>query len=213
MKSATFLSRFCGILAAVFLFAVAVVILLPKDAPAGLLSVPPEANALSGTLMDAVCQGDYRTAGSLMYGTPDLGVDKAPDSALGIAIWDALIDSLSYSFIGEWYATDSGIGRDVIITALDIPSVMAVLVPQVQENLAQELAASGSDDSGVYDENGQIHGEFLSQLQHRAAQEILTQGNYVIETTVSLNLVQEDGQWRVLPDPAFIRVITGGVVG
>lgn len=210
MKSATLISRICGILAAVLLVTAIALSVLGQNAPVRLLSAPRDAEALTVSLMDALCRGDYQAAGSLMYGKPDLDAQQAPDTALGRLLWDAFTDSLSYTFPGSCYATDSGVARDVTVTYLDIPSVMEPLNARAQAILEQQLAAA---DAQAYDENGTLREDFVSQIMCQAAQEVLSQGDYRTETTVTLNLFQQEGKWWILPDQALIRVISGGVAG
>ena len=210
MKSSAMISRICGILAAVLLLLAILLSVLGQNAPVRLLSAPRDAEALTAQLMDALCRGDYQSAGSLMYGQPDLDAQEAPDTALGCLIWEAFTESLTYTFPGSCYATDSGVARDVTVSYLDIPSVMEPLNARAQAILEQELAA---ENTRAYDENGTLREDFVSEIMCRAAQEVLSQGDYRTETTVTLNLIQQEGKWWILPDQALIRVISGGVAG
>ena len=210
MKYSAMISRICGILSAILLLLAILLSVFGQNAPVQMLSAPRDAETLTASLMDAICRGDYQSAGSLMYGKPDLDARRTPDTALGCLLWDAFTESLSYSFSSSCYATDSGVARDVSVTYLDIPSVMEPLNARTQAILKQELAAA---DAQVYDENGALREDFVSEIMCRAAQEVLSQGDYRTESTVTLNLIRQEGKWWILPDRALIRVISGGVVG
>lgn len=212
MKLTVWCSRICGILAAVFLTMAVAIAAINPDGPARVLSVPEDAQAVTDTMMDAVCRGDYLAAGSMMYGKPDLGADQIPESPLGRLLWDSYLESVSYDFFGGCYALDSGIARDVRITALDIPAVTEALNLRAQELLEQELESEQADDS-IFDENGILREDYVSQIMCQAAREVLDQGDYRNQTTVTLRLIHEDGSWWVLPDQALIRAISGGVAG
>ena len=72
-----------------------------KDADPVLLAPPEEAKLQVVGMMDAVCAGDFAGASAYLQGQPDLGVDREATDEVGVLIWEAFCDSLSYELVGE----------------------------------------------------------------------------------------------------------------
>lgn len=207
MKTAKFLSAVFAVLGAVLVIGTAVLSFTSLDAPVRLLSSMENAEEKTEALMDAICQGNYTSAASVMYGRPELDAGQTPSSELGVLLWDAYGDSLSYEFTGGCYATDSGVARDVTITALDISAVMEPLEEHYRK-LLQE--AEGSDSYDMSDENREA---FVMGVLCDAAAEVLEESDYLTSRSVTLNLTCQDGQWWILPEQELLNVISGGVGG
>ena len=72
-----------------------------KDADPVLLAPPEAATHQVPGLMDAVCSGDFTAASTYLQGQPNLGVDREATDEVGILIWEAFCDSMSYELVGE----------------------------------------------------------------------------------------------------------------
>lgn len=177
-----------------------------------LLKAPEAALETAQTVMDAVCRGDYEAAGGMMYGSPDLGASREPADEVGVLLWDAFVDSISYELTGECYATDSGVAQDVRVTSLDLSSVTAVLRERAQTLLTQRVE-DAEDAEQVYDENGDYREDFVMDVLYDAAVQALEEDAAYSQRDITLNLVCRQGQWWVVPDQALLSAISGGVAG
>ena len=182
------------------------------DADPVLATMPAAAEECAVSLMEDVCRGDFSAAQKKLYGTPDLGADRAPSDDVGQLIWDAFTDSLSYEFVGDYYATDTGIARDVAITALDLASVTGNLGSRSQE-LLERRVEKAEDVSQIYDENNEYREDFVMTVLFDAAYQSLKEDARMVRKTVTLNLVFRQGEWWVLPDSALLSAISGGTAG
>ena len=109
-------------------------------APPVLVEVPDAALEQVEAMMDAVCEGDYEEAARHLYGCPDLGLDREPADPVGILIWNAFADSLSYELAGECFATDAGLSQKVVFRSLEFESITEKLGERAQTLLAQRMA-------------------------------------------------------------------------
>lgn len=181
-------------------------------APPVLLTRPEAASERVEAMMEAVCAGDYAAAGDMMYGQPDMGAGRAPDSEVGALIWDAFQESLSYEFTGECYATDSGVARDVTISALDISSVTEHLKERSQTLLTQRVAEA-EDVEEIYGADNEYREDFVMKVLYDAAVQALEEDARYKEWEVTLNLTYQQGQWWVIPGQALLEAISGGIAG
>ncbi len=201
-----------GLLGAALTAVALTVCMRSLDAAPVLLTQPEAAKNQVEAMLEAVCQGDYTTAGSLMYGSPDLGVDRAPGEEAGVLIWDAFVDSMHYELAGDCYATDSGVAWDVVIESLDISSVTANLKERSRTLLAQRVAEA-EDVAQVYDENGEYRENVVMEVLLDAVRQAVAEDGVMIRREVTLNLICQDGQWWILGDQALLEAISGGIAG
>lgn len=176
-----------------------------------LLTPPEAAREQVEIVLDAVCEGDYVAAGSEMYGTPDLGVDRAAADDVGVLIWTAFVDSLSYTMEGDCYATDSGVAQDVTITCLDMDSVTVNLRERSQVLLEQRVA-NAVNASELYDENGEYREDLVMAVLYEAAQQALAEDAVNQTVELQLNLVYSEDRWWVLPETGLLNAISGGLL-
>ena len=210
MKTSKLFSVIFALLGAVLIVGTVMLSFLSLDAPVRLLGSSDAAQAQTAAFLDAICQGDYETAGSLVYGQPDLGADRASAYELGDILWETFTGSISYEFTTDCYATDSGISQDVTITALDIPALMAPLKERSQE-LLNERAANGDNRSEIYDENNNYQESFVMEALCDAAEELLESDAYLTTRSVTLNLTCQDGKWRILPEQELLNILSGNL--
>lgn len=181
------------------------------DTPPVLVRQPEAAEVQVVRMLDEVCDGDYAAASSLMRGTPNMGVDRPASDEVGVLIWDAFLDSLSYEVTGDCYATDSGVAQDIRFTCLDVQSVTATL-RQRSQNLLEQRVAEAEDISDVYDENNNYREDVVMDVLYDAAQEALEQDAKMLTTDVTVYLVYNQGQWWIVPDDALLDAISGGIL-
>ena len=126
MKMSKFFSGVFGVLGVLLMTGTVMLCLMSRNAQPRMLESPEAASAQAQRMMDALCAGDYDTAGSCMYGQPDLGAGE-PEDEVSRLLWDAFTDSLSYEFTGVCSVTDAGLTRKATVTALDVAKVIQSL--------------------------------------------------------------------------------------
>ena len=176
-----------------------------------LLTQPGAAKAKVESVMDAISEGDYTAASLGIQGTPNLGVDRVAESAVGDLIWGAFLDSITYQLDGECYATDSGISQNVVIRTLEIASVTESLRDRSQTLLAQRVEEA-EDTSELYDENNEYREDLVMDVLYAAAQQAIEEDARYVTWEIRLDLVYENNRWWVLPSMEFLQAISGGMV-
>lgn len=206
MKKIIALSLIFAVLGMVILLGSTLFCLTSLNSDAIMISTPAAAQDRSEDLMAAIASGDYTAASGCLYGQVDLGANREPSDDLGQLIWSAFEDSFTYEFIGDCYATTTGVARDLWITTLDLASVNLNLSQRVVE-----LAEASEEE--IYDQEGNIQQDLLHQLLLDALAESLDQDSSTVTQKLQLNMVYQNGQWWVVPDAALLQVISGGVAG
>ena len=176
-----------------------------------LVEQPQSAMEQIQTMLDALCEGDYDTVSDCLYGTPDLGLDRAPQDAVGQLFWQSLTDSYTYELRGDFHATDSGVSVNVTIHALDLDSVTVNLRQRAQDMLEEKIAQA-VDTSEIYDSNNEYREEFVMGALYDAALVALEEDATITSWDMTLNLIYKDGQWWIMPDEALLQAISGGVL-
>lgn len=176
-----------------------------------LLEPVEEAQKQAQSLMDAVARGDYETAGTLILGNPQLGVDRAPEEEAGAMIWTAFVNSYTYELVGECYATDSGVAQDIRVTYLDIGSVTENLRERSQA-LLEERIAQAEDIMDLYTEENEFREDFVMQALRDAVADAIREDAKTVTMEFTLNMVYRDGTWVIVSDEALMKAISGGIV-
>lgn len=156
----------------------------------------------------AVTAGDYGTAGKLMYGQPDLLPSDGSGYAVGEILWEAYQQSLCLEFTGECCATDSGISREMTVTALDISAVMKRVKEQINPALGARAEAA-LDKNVIFDENNAYREAFVMETLCDVTRQVLKTEQPALQRTIKLELVFEEGQWWILPQQELIRLLSG----
>lgn len=206
-----FFSGLFGLLALILTISGTYLALTNRQASPVLVKQPESAKVQVQTMLDALCAGDYAAVSGCLYGTPDLGMGGQAAEPVGQLFWEALGDSFSYEIAGDFHATDSGVSLDVSISALDLSAVTANLRERARvlmENRIQEA----EDTSELYDENNEYREDFVMDSLYAAAQEALAQDAKTIRWDLTLNLVYENGQWWIMPEPGLLKALTGGIL-
>jgi hypothetical protein len=212
MKKYTILSRIFGLLAAAVAALTLWITFGALNARPVLVTPPAAAAETADALLSAVCAGDYDTASGLVYGTPNLGMDREPADEVGRLLWEAFQESFAYELEGECYATDTGIAQNVTMTYLDFSSVTASLGDRSQTLLVQRVAEAEDADT-VYDENGDYREDFVLEVLREVTLDALREDAKNKEQKLTLNLVHKRGQWWVVMDQALLSALTGGIGG
>ena len=183
-----------------------------SDKPSVLLEVPESVPTSVESLMDRICAGKFSQAEQFLYGSPVLGLDEPPADEVSRLVWNACLGSTSYEFLGDFYATETGLARDLRITALDVPLVVESLSPLAHDILLSRLE-DAEEYSLIYDENNHFRESFVSDVLRTAAQQALESNAPYKESTIALHLVFYGGEWFVYPDTSLLSAISGGIPG
>ncbi len=181
------------------------------DADPVLIAPPEEAKLQVVGLLDAVCSGDFDEASTYLQGQPGLGVDREATDAVGVLIWDAFCDSMSYELVGECYATEDGLAQNVTLTCMDVTSVTAVLKDRSQALLEQRVEEA-EDPMDVYDEDFQYREDFVMDVLYDAAVAALEEDAESLTTELTLNLSYQNEVWWIIADRALLDAISGGIL-
>lgn len=212
MKVRSVGSCFFALLAGLFAAAVIAAAIFCRDQKPVLLSQPEAAVHRAKALMDAVCNGDFSRAETMLLGNPELGADRIPEDAVGAMIWDAYVKSLDYELAGEMYATDTGIAQDVKLISMELATATEHLSRRARELLNEEIAAA-EDVSELYDENNAYREDLVMEILQEAARQALEEDVRYTYQVFPLQLVYRDHQWWGLADQAFLNAVSGGVTG
>lgn len=173
---------------------------------------PASAEQRVYALADAVNDSDYDTISALLYGNPNLGIDREAADDVGVLFWEALEDSREFELIGECYATESGLAWDAKLTCLDLGSVTVNLRQRAQTMLEERVAAA-EDTSEVYNENNDYKEEFVMAVLYDAAKDALAEDARTVTYEFTLNLIFTNGQWWIMPEGTLMKAISGGILG
>ena len=202
------------LLAVVSLCAAAAAVYLSSqfvDAKPILLTPPDVARSKVIMMMNAVSEGNYEEASQSIYGTPSLGVDREAADEVGIMIWDAFRDSISYELQGECYTTEQGLAQNVSITCMDVTSVTVNLKERSQALLEQRVEEA-VDVSEIYDENNDYREDFVMAVLRDAVEDALVEDTRMMTMELTVNLSYQDGKWWVVADEALLDAISGGIL-
>lgn len=181
-----------------------------RNADPILLAAPEAAREQALSLMDAVCAGEYAAAETMLYGHPQLGLDREPADPVGAMLFAAYQQSLSYQLKRDCYATDSGIAMDVEVTALDVANIMDRLRSRSQAMLEQRVAEA-TDISEVYDENGEYLESLVMDVLYSAAQDLLAQERTTVTVALTLDCVYDADRWWILPGETLFEIMGCGI--
>lgn len=198
-----------ALLGALLLGAAGAVSFCALDAPVRLLMADGGAEKCTEEFMNALAGADHDVAEGLLYGNPELPSAGEMESGLEKRLWEAYEGSITYTFSGECYASDSGICRDVEVTALDLPAVLGQLKEQSQSLLEQRAAETEWDIA--FDENGQYREAFAMAVLEDCAGQLVEAGAPTGTVRLTLELVCREGTWYVLPNKGLAELLSGGM--
>ena len=212
MKKKIFLPLVFSLIGIVLLVGTLLFCLTSLNSPAIMIAAPKEAKVSAQSMLDAIAAGDYETASTYIYGQPSLGASQEPAEQIGQMLWDAYIDSFTYEFSGNCYASLSGVSLNVTVHALDLSSVGTKLSERMDTLMTKRLEQEG-DISEIYDKNGNFQESLIQKLLLEAFQQALDQDAQITTQTFALNMTYQNGRWWVVLDQALLQAISGGVTG
>ena len=202
------------LLALVAVFTATVAIYLSftyRDAEPMLLTQPESARHRVEELMDAVSGADFEKVSKLLYGHPELGLDRVAADEVGVLVWDAFTKSISYELVGDSYLTDKGLAQKIRIIGLDLDSI-AEFVQANAETMLNTQVEEAEDRDVFFDENDAYKKEFITEILCSAATRALEEGARERTVELTLYMTYEDGKWWVMPDSELLDAISGGIL-
>lgn len=209
MKFAKFFSGIFAVLGTVLMVLALGLSLLSRSAAPRLVRISQGAEAQSQALLEAIEAGDLEAAGRTMYGQPDLGADWESGNGAEDKLWEAFLDSLSCEFRGDCYATDTGIARSAVVTALDVSGAADAVAENAYALLTQRVETA-QDMAELYDEDNNFREDLVDAVLLEAVDRAIQDGQ-TVTYEVTLNLIQREGQWWVVPDQALLQALSGGL--
>lgn len=210
MKIANVFAGILGAVGTVLLVGSIALCLFSLDAPVRMAEAPAGAVECADALQEAIAAGDFAAAGNCLYGKPDLGMEGSIENAMALAVWNKFADTLSFSYQGDCYAMDSGIVRDASVTYLEISSVTENLQTRARALLTQKVEAA-ADMAELYDDSGEFREELVDQVLQEALDQACAEDARMTTKEMRLELICRDGQWWVVPDPALLTALSGGL--
>lgn len=202
-------ARALTILGAGVLAGAAALALTCRNCPVALPRVPEQVEAAAQAFGEGLAQGDLAAVSSLIEGNPEL--DPAPEDPVLALAWEHYARSLSLEFFGNWYATNSGICRDAIVTALDIPAALALAGERYLELLTTRVNESVLED--IRGEDGSYDPDFVFGVLAEALGQVLEESPCTLQRQLSLTFVFREGRWLVRPDAGLQNVFSGCMAG
>lgn len=209
MKAARFFSAVFAVLGSILMLGTTVLCLTCRSSEVKVKKLPQGAVTCSEELMEALAAGDFAAAGNLMYGQPELGAERGSAENVDGRIWNAFLDSVSYTFTGTCYPVDSGFAREADITTLDISSVTDAIGGRAYTLLTQRVEAA-EEMSELYNDGNHFRQELVDEVLEEAALQALEQDARTVTSHVTIKLIRRDGQWWAVPDQALLQAISGG---
>ena len=180
-----------------------------NSTPAMAMHADVVVNAVEETL-DCVRSGDYNALGQMLYSAPDLGEAPTATDDLESLILLTFLNSIQYQIGSEIRTSDSGVSVDVHITCMDI-SALSSAMQEIVPDLMNKIANEKGDEKLVYDENHNYREDFIDQVLRTAAELVLADAPQTMDRDLTLELVQSNGRWQVVPTDAFVKLLSGYV--
>lgn len=191
MKPSKFFSSLFAVLGAGVLIVSILLCFLCRNLETKSQNVPREAEDASTRFMQVLSDGDFATAGSFLYGQPELGAEGAFESDGAADIWEAFRNSISWEAPDGCYLEGTEVYRDVTVTVRDVSAVLNAV-----SALARSMGFSETSPNP-------------DALLREAVKEALNRGE-TMSVSGRLRLIQEEGQWYVIPDRKILSAISGG---
>lgn len=209
-KRTVLFCTFCAI-ALVAACAGIVLALANRNATPVLVAEDPQARQTAQTLFDAVSSGDYELASAQMLGNPSMGVDRNAEDLVGKLIWKAFQDSLTFTAVGEAFATDSSVAYNYEVRHLNFEQVTGQLRERAQ-TLLTERVEQADDVSEVYDENNEYREDFVTKVLIDATRQVLAEDSVYTVRSFRVQLVYGEDRWWVVPEEGLLQILTGGLI-
>lgn len=159
--------------------------------------------------LDTLDKGDLAGVEACLYGQPDLGLTKEPATDTGKQLWQAYRDSVSVDYSDDCYSEGTNIYQSAKVTTLDLSAAMGKL-DSTAAGILKTTLETAEDPTALLNEDGTIPDTLRQQALSQALTQVLSEGKTVTRE-MTVRLVKQDGQWRVVPDGALLAVLSAGL--
>lgn len=161
--------------------------------------------------LDALTGQDWEKAYASMDTYSQLGLENTPESPEAAALAEALRDSYAYTLSGDCVREDLTARQEVRFTYLSLSAVEDAAADRLPEVLSGIVETRPKNQ--VYDEQNNYLPEVAQEAYMTALTDALAEPEaYYATDTFTLTLEYTGGQWRIQPDQALLRALSGGVV-
>lgn len=209
MKISKLASAVFAVAGTVLLIGSVVMSFVALGRPATAVEPTREANDVAQSVLSALDHGDLSKVGTYFYGAPALGLDREPATAEGKQIWNAYRDSITVTADEGCCAEGTTIYQTAQVTALDISEALSRLDEEAAALLNQKVETA-EDPAVLLDEGGDVPQTLKDELRGQALTQALADAK-TVTTRITFQLMEQDGQWWVLPDQAMLDVLSGGL--
>lgn len=210
MKIAKFFSGIFGALGMILLVGSIILCLFSLNAPVRVNEMPKAAEACAEAFGQAINEKNYAAAQSCIYGSPELGLTGEPEEELSRLVWDVVRMNLEFSWQGECYMQEAAFCRDASVAYLDVSAMMENLQTRAHSLLTQRVEAA-TDMDELYDETGEFRKDLVDQVLKAAVTQCIMEDARRVTSDVTVQLVNRDGQWWIIPDTALLTALSGGL--
>ena len=159
---------------------------------------------------DCLAREDYEAAYTLLADGADLGLQEEPQGANARAVAQALRMSYSAELFGECRVGRQRAHQLVEMRFLDVTAMEPELQSAAQSWLVEY--AEGRTAGELYDENGEYLPEVQAMARTAAVEAVLKHvDDYITTTGFQLELIAQNGRWRIIPGTNLLRALLGGV--
>ena len=209
MKVSKLASAVFAVVGTVLLVGSIVTSFVAMNSPTRAVKPTKEANDFARSVLSTLEDGDFSAVEGYLYGMPSLGLDREPAGEEGRLIWDAYRDSITVTAQEPCYGEGTNIYQTAQVSYMDIPQTLSRLDKRAGELLEEKLDAQ-EDHTALLGEDGQIPEKLKEELRRQALGEALAEPK-TVTARITFQLVEQDGQWWVLPDQAMLDILSGGL--
>lgn len=210
MKIAKFFAGIFGAIGTLLLVGSIGLCLFSLNAPVRMTETPEGAVACSETFSQAISQKDFSAVQECIYGKPELGLSGEPEDELVRMVWELVQVNLSFSWQGECYFKDAVLCRDAAVRYFYAASVTENLQRRAHALLTQRVEEA-TDMAELYDEGGEFRQDLVDQVLKAALTQACLEDVKAVTADVTVQLVNRDGRWWVIPDEALLTALSGGL--
>lgn len=177
---------------------------------ARLLTETEDPMVTAEAFLNALCAGDYATAGSHLQGNPDLGLDTLPEEEIPRLLNEAFRQSWRWSPGLLWHK-GSEARLPISFTALDLTKLTADLNGDVLASLALRLDSAQRLEELYNEDNTWREDAVLQATEDVLRRRLRHEEEYLSTTQLTLLLRYENRRWLIVPDEMLYEVLAGEV--
>lgn len=211
MKKRRVLAAFFGVLAAAGAAVTLTLGLTARDREMVVLKEDTRIMVCAQDFLDDFCSLNLAGASEKMLGEPALTVDTDQTGAAKI-LWDRYWGGLEGTLEGEPYAQGSFLAVNARITYPDMAEIIRRTGELTQTLLAQKTAEALSV-AEVYDAQGGYRQDVLDEVLVQAARTACAQTTAVCEKNVTLKLVYDGENWKIVSGKELRDLLSGTLEG